>query len=147
VKNLERTAEKARSLEVRPRVYFEEWDDPMICGIQWVSELIEIAGGVDVFGDRAHGKLAVERQVTASDVTKAAPDLMLASWCGKAFDLEAVQARDEMQTTPAVRSGRIAEIPADIILQPGPACLTDGLRSVAAHIEATAAAMTESPAS
>lgn len=136
VRRLDAIAERAARRGARPRVYFEEWDDPMICGIRWVSELIEIAGGIDVFADRSRGKLARERIVDAEAVAAAAPDLMLASWCGKPFDMQATLARPGMATVPAVRARRIAEIPAEIILQPGPACLTDGVDRLAREIEA-----------
>jgi len=131
---LDEIADRATRRSTRPRVYFEEWDDPMICGIRWVSELIEIAGGVDVFADRSRGKLARERIVDAEAVTAAAPELMLASWCGKPFDVDAVIARPGMQSVPAIRERRIQEIPAEIILQPGPACLTDGVDALARAI-------------
>jgi iron complex transport system substrate-binding protein len=117
----------------------------MICGIRWVSELIGIAGGIDVFADRSRGKLARERIVDAEAVAAAAPDLMLASWCGKPFDMQAVLARPGMATVPAVRERRIAEIPAEIILQPGPACLTDGVDRLAREIEAVALDRDEDP--
>jgi iron complex transport system substrate-binding protein len=112
----------------RPRVYFEEWDDPMICGIRWVSELIEICGGEDVFAERARsGAMAASRTVTAEEVVAAAPEVVLASWCGKPFDAEAFAARRGFAELPALRSGRVHEIDPAIILQPGPAALTDGL--------------------
>jgi iron complex transport system substrate-binding protein len=136
VTRIEAISARAAKRRTRPRVYFEEWDDPMICGIRWVSELIEIAGGTDVFADRSRGKLARERIVDAQLVASAAPELLLASWCGKAFDLEALLARPGMQKVPAIRARRIAEIPAEIILQPGPACLTDGLDRLVAEIDA-----------
>jgi iron complex transport system substrate-binding protein len=116
-----------RGRKVRPRVYFEEWDDPQICGIRWVSELIELAGGEDVFRDRARGAFARERTVTAGDVVAARPDVILASWCGKPFDRGALESRPGFASLPAVRTGRVHEIDASIILQPGPAALTDGL--------------------
>jgi iron complex transport system substrate-binding protein len=131
---LEKVANTARN--TRPRVYFEEWDDPAICGIQWVSELIEIAGGVDVFRDRAAGKLANERIVSVSDVLEAAPEVVLASWCGKAFDKHAFVSRPGFEALPAVKSGRVYEIAPEIILQPGPASLTDGLDALVAAIHA-----------
>ncbi len=124
---LERTRTRNFKKPVRPKVYFEEWDEPMICGIHWVSELIEIAGGTDVFATRSRGKLAKERQVTVEDVAQAAPDIMLASWCGKALDKPAVYQRTGMGTIPALINKQLYEVPASIILQPGPACLTDGL--------------------
>jgi iron complex transport system substrate-binding protein len=117
-----------------PRVYFEEWPDPMICGIGWVSELIAIAGGEDVFADRARGKLAKERFVTAAEVAERRPDVVLASWCGKPVDSDAIRTRPGWEDVPAVRSGRIHEIESVLILQPGPACLTDGLAAIEAHL-------------
>lgn len=111
----------------KPRVYFEEWDDPMITAIGWVSELIELAGGQNVFRDRAQGRHARERFVTSEEVIARAPDVYLASWCGKPFDRAAAEAREGWDALPAIRSGRVHELDPSIILQPGPACLTDGL--------------------
>jgi iron complex transport system substrate-binding protein len=85
--------QSAAQLSRRPRVYFEEWDDPMISGIAWVSELIEAAGGVDIFADRAMGKAAKERIVTAEEIIAGAPDVIIGSWCGKKFKPEKVAAR------------------------------------------------------
>jgi len=124
---IDRIANESARRGARPRVYFEEWDDPMICGIQWVSELIEIAGGEDIFADRARGKLARERFVDEAAIAAADPQIMLASWCGKALEPEAVYARQTMGAVEALREQRLVEVPAEIILQPGPACLTDGL--------------------
>ena len=118
----------------RSRVYFEEWDEPMITGIQWVGELIEIAGGVDIFQDRSKGKLAKERFVSMDEVIEGAPEVVLASWCGKAFDRDAFESRPGFSDLPAVKSGRIHEIASEIILQPGPACLTDGLAAIEAAL-------------
>lgn len=125
---------RAAARRYRPIVYFEEWDDPMISGIQWVSEIIEIAGGRDAFRDQARGKLAKERFLTPEDVTLAAPELILASWCGKAFEPAAL--RERLRGVPAVETDQVFEIAAEIILQPGPACLTDGLAAVEEHIAA-----------
>ena len=111
----------------RPRVYFEEWPDPMISAIEWVSELIALAGGEDAFADRARGKLASQRFVTAAEVVARAPEVYVASWCGKPFDRGLALARPGFATLPAVERGRVHEIDPAIILQPGPACLTDGL--------------------
>ena len=127
IAGLERAAEDAARRPHRPRVYFEEWDDPMICAIEWVSELVELAGGQNVFSARARGKLARERFVSSEEVISAAPDVVFASWCGKPFDLEAFRARPGFADLPAVRAGRVYEVPPSIILQPGPAALTDGL--------------------
>jgi iron complex transport system substrate-binding protein len=124
---LDRAAALAAQRSWRPRVYFEEWDDPMITGIRWVSELVEIAGGRDVFAERSLGKLARERFVSAEDVRERDPEVVLASWCGKPFDRAAFEARAGFSSLGAVRAGRVHEVPSEIILQPGPACLTDGL--------------------
>lgn len=128
IAGLEAALTRAATRRHRPKVYFEEWDEPMICGIRWVSELIQIAGGEDVFADRAVGAGAKDRFVSVEEVVARAPEVMLASWCGKALDRPAVQAR--LADVPAVAQGRIHELPPEVILQPGPACLTDGLALV-----------------
>ena len=113
-----------------PLVYFEEWDTPMISGIKWVSELIEIAGGRDVFAELAEQKSASDRIVTSDQVIAAAPDIILASWCGKKVRVEKIAARPGWQDIPAVKNNQIAEIKSAIILQPGPAALSDGLDAI-----------------
>jgi iron complex transport system substrate-binding protein len=118
----------------RPRVYFEEWDEPMISGIGWVSELIEIAGGADCFPELARRASARARIVQSPDVIAAAPDIIIGSWCGKKFRPEKVAAREGWSELPAVRDRRIHEIKSTVILQPGPAALTDGLDQLAAII-------------
>ena len=118
----------------RPRVYFEEWDDPMISGIGWVSELIGIAGGQDVFEGLSQAHAAQDRIVTSDAVIAARPELILASWCGKKVRPERIAARSGWNTIPAVAHGRITEIKSPLILQPGPAALTDGLDAIAAAI-------------
>jgi iron complex transport system substrate-binding protein len=118
----------------RPRVYFEEWGDPMIAGIGWVSELIEIAGGRDVFADRAGCKAASDRIVSSADVVRAAPEVIIASWCGKKVRPERIAARPGWAPVPAVAAGAIHEIKSPLILQPGPAALTDGLDAIAAAL-------------
>jgi iron complex transport system substrate-binding protein len=132
-------AEKARShlaeveraaatLPRRPRVYFEEWDEPLITGIRWVAELIRIAGGDDVFPERAAMPLARDRILADSgEVVRRAPDIVLGSWCGKKFRPDRVAARPGWSAIPAVRDGELHEIKSPIILQPGPAALFDGL--------------------
>jgi iron complex transport system substrate-binding protein len=118
----------AAALPRRPRVYFEEWDEPMISGIAWVSELIGVAGGTDVFPERAAGSLARDRIIAdPGEVVRARPDIMLGSWCGKRFRPERVAARTGWQDIPAVRDGELHEIKSPEILQPGPAALTDGV--------------------
>jgi iron complex transport system substrate-binding protein len=128
---------RASQLPRRPLVYFEEWDQPMISGIAWVSELIETAGGSDIFADRAGGKSATERIVTVEEIIARAPDLIIGSWCGKKFRPEKVAARPGFDQIPAVRHGALHEIKSPIILQPGPAALTDGLRALQAIIHQT----------
>jgi iron complex transport system substrate-binding protein len=125
---------RAALKERRPRVYFEEWDDPMISGIGWVSELIEAAGGIDVFADRASAKLAKDRIVTADEVIGKAPDIIVGSWCGKKFRPEKVAKRPGFDRTPAIKRGALHEIKSPLILQPGPAALTDGLAALEAII-------------
>jgi iron complex transport system substrate-binding protein len=129
-------AARARSAQQthRPRVYFEEWDQPAFSGIRWVSELIEIAGGEDIFADRAHGLSATERTVQWAEVLERDPELMLGCWCGKPLDADAVRARKGWELTSAGRNQQLHELDPSIILQPGPACLTDGLDALERHI-------------
>ncbi|HXQ53316.1 MAG TPA: cobalamin-binding protein [Stellaceae bacterium] len=127
-------------LPLRPKVFFEEWDEPLISGIFWVSELIETAGGIDIFADRARGAAAKDRIVAAEEVIARAPDLIIGSWCGKKFRPERVAARPGFADIPAVRDGALYEIKAPLILQPGPAALTDGLAALQEIIEGWAAA-------
>ena len=130
---------QAALLPRRPRVYFEEWDDPLITGIRWVSELVRIAGGDDVFPERAAEPLAKGRILANGDeVVARAPDIVLGSWCGKKFRPEKVAARPGWQAVPAVRDGWLHEIKSPAILQPGPAALTDGVREIAAVVQAWA---------
>jgi iron complex transport system substrate-binding protein len=124
--------ERAQALRRRPRVYFEEWDEPMISGIKWVSELIETAGGIEVFPALARCKNAKDRIVAADAVIAAAPDIIVGSWCGKKFAPAKVAARAGFDAIPAVRTGWLREIKSPIILQPGPAALTDGLDALSA---------------
>lgn len=111
----------------RPRVYFEEWDEPLISGLRWASELIEIAGGEDVFAARALSPMAKDRQPTHEEVIAAAPDIIIGSWCGKHFRPERVAARPGWAAIPAVNQGRMHEIKSAIILTPGPVAISLGL--------------------
>ena len=129
--HIEQVRQAGARLRRRPRVYFEEWDEPLITGIRWVSELIGIAGGDDVFPERALCALAKDRILSdADEVIRRAPDIMLGSWCGKRFRPERVVARAGWDAVPAVRDGELHEIKSPIILQPGPAALTDGLDAI-----------------
>jgi iron complex transport system substrate-binding protein len=128
---LRRTREAAARLPRRPRVYFEEWDVPPISAIRWVSELIEIAGGDDIFPQRAAASLGKDRIVADPlEVVRAAPDIVIGSWCGKKFRAEQVAARPGWDRVPAVRDRELHEIKSPLILQPGPAALTDGLAAL-----------------
>ena len=118
---------KASSLPRRPRVHFEEWDDPCISGIQWVSELVRVAGGEDIFSELSDQPLAKERIVSHEEVVKRQPEIIFGSWCGKKFRPEKVASRPGWDTIPAVRANELHEIKSPLILQPGPAALTDGL--------------------
>jgi iron complex transport system substrate-binding protein len=128
---------RAARLPRRPLVYFEEWDEPMISGIAWVSELISVAGGIDIFADRAPRKSARDRIVTAPEVIARRPDLIVGSWCGKKFRPEKLMARPGFDRVPAIEGKAVYEIKSPLILQPGPAALTDGLAELQRLIEAT----------
>jgi iron complex transport system substrate-binding protein len=125
----------AARLPRRPRVYFEEWDEPLIAGIRWVGELVEAAGGDNCFPELAAKSLGRDRIIAdPAEVVRRAPDLIFGSWCGKKFRPERVAARPGWDVIPAVRDGELHEIKSSIILQPGPAALTDGLAELQAHI-------------
>src|SRR3989440_4611692 len=114
----------------KPKVYFEEWDDPLISGIGWVSELIEIAGGEDVLPKLRLQQAAKDRIISPDVVRDTAPDVILASWCGKKVVPDRIRQRPGWSEIPAVCNNRIVEIKSTIILQPGPAALTDGLDAI-----------------
>ena len=136
---LDAIAAEAARLPRRPKVYFEEWDEPPITGIQWVAELVRIAGGDDVFPERAVEPLAKGRILEdAAEVVRRAPDIILGSWCGKKFRPEKVAARPGWDGIPAVLDGELHEIKSPIILQPGPAALTDGVAEIARIVRAWA---------
>jgi len=133
--HIEQVRAGAAALARRPRVYFEEWDEPAISAIRWVSELIAIAGGDDVFPQRAAASLARDRIVAdTAEIVRAAPDIVIGSWCGKKFRPERVAARTGFVDVPAVRDGELHEVKSPLILQPGPAALTDGLDALHAII-------------
>jgi iron complex transport system substrate-binding protein len=118
----------------KPKVYFEEWDDPLISGIGWVSELIGIAGGQDILPKLRFQQAAKDRIISPDDVRIAAPDVILASWCGKKVVPDKIRKRPGWNQIPAVRNDRIIEIKSPLILQPGPAALTDGLDAIVAAL-------------
>jgi iron complex transport system substrate-binding protein len=135
--DLESVRQRSTERSERPKVYFEEWDEPMISGIAWVSELIAIAGGVDIFPELAGCKSAKERITTPEAVISRAPDIIIGSWCGKKFSREKVAARPGFDAIPAVRNRKLYEIKSALILQPGPAALTDGLLALENIIRGT----------
>ena len=120
----------AAQLPCRPRVFFEEWDDPLISGIRWVEELVQIAGGDSIFPELRDAKLGKQRIVSGEDVIRRQPDVIIASWCGKAVRQQRIAQRDGWQDVPAIRNGHIYEIKSSYILQPGPAALTEGVRQL-----------------
>jgi iron complex transport system substrate-binding protein len=135
IEQLERGIEVVRASAARfarrPRVYFEEWDTPQISCIRWVSELVGIAGGDDCFPELARESLGKNRIIADPlEVPRRAPEVIFGSWCGKKFRAESVAARTGWGDVPAVRSGHLYEIKSSIILQPGPAALTDGLATI-----------------
>jgi iron complex transport system substrate-binding protein len=119
----------------KPRIYFEEWDEPMISCIGWVSELVDIAGGVDVFAHLAVGTSARDRIVSPEAVVATRPDIIIGSWCGKKFRPEKLARRPGFDGVPAVEQGHLYEIRSPLILQPGPAALTDGIDAIVSIIE------------
>ena len=138
-RGLDSIASESAKLARRPRIYFEEWDEPPITGIRWVAELVRIAGGDDIFPERAMEPLAKARILEdAGEVVRRAPDIILGSWCGKKFRPEKVAARAGWDAIPAVRDGELHEIKSPLILQPGPAALTDGVAEIARIVQAWA---------
>lgn len=129
------TKHKSQQLDYHPKVYFEEWYDPYIVGINWVSELIEIAGGKDVFAKKAKNGLGKDRILADGNlVIQANPDLIIGSWCGRHFRKEMVANRKGWDSINAVKNNQLYEIKSSLILQPGPACLTDGLDALVSLI-------------
>jgi len=129
-RNLDEIQEEGARFAFRPRVFFEEWDEPLISGIRWVEELIAIAGGEPIFPELITGGLAKQRIVAADEVVRRNPDVIIASWCGKPVQRERIEARAGWNRIAAVRDGHVHEVKSTIILQPGPAALTDGVRAV-----------------
>jgi iron complex transport system substrate-binding protein len=136
--DLDTIRRRAAGFSRRPRVFFEEWDDPLISGIQWVEELVEVAGGDPIFPELRHGALARDRIVTPERVRDARPDVIFASWCGKKVRPATITSRPGWQDVPAVRDGHIYEIKSTYILQPGPASLTEGVSQLHARLAALA---------
>src|SRR4051812_20140544 len=136
--DLERIRESASRLPKRPRVFFEEWDEPLISGIRWVEELVDIAGGDPVFPELARCGLAKHRIVDPTEVARRDPEVIFASWCGKKMKKATIQNRPGWDRVAAVRDDHVFEIKSAFILQPGPACLTDGLAQLHEHLRTVA---------
>jgi iron complex transport system substrate-binding protein len=146
---LDRVAQSASRFSRRPRVYFEEWMEPLISGIRWVEELIEIAGGEPIFPQLRHEHDAAQRIVNPRDVAAAEPDVIIASWCGRKVNKASIRNRAGWQTIPAVKSEHIYEVKSTYILQPGPAALTEGvlqLHAILAHVTGIEVSKTLLPA-
>ena len=129
-RDLDGIREAAARFRIRPRTFFEEWDDPLISGIRWVEELVEIAGGAPIFPELANARLAKERIVDPAEVARRDPQVIFASWCGKKMKKQTIVGRPGWDRVSAVRDDRIYEIKSTYILQPGPASLTDGVRQL-----------------
>ena len=137
---LETIRESAARFAHRPRVFFEEWDDPLISGIRWVEELVAIAGGTPIFPELAGAGLAKNRIVDPGEVARRDPQVVFASWCGKKMKKATIQSRPGWDSVSAVRDDRIFEIKSTYILQPGPASLTDGVAQMHAILKRLSAA-------
>jgi|SRR5688572_16395456 len=129
-RNLDVIKADGARLPFRPRVFFEEWDQPLISGIEWVEELIETAGGIPIFPELRHAGLAKLRIVDADEAARRDPQVVIASWCGKRVRRETIEQRAGWQHVSAIRCGHVYEVKSALILQPGPAALTDGVRQM-----------------
>ena len=127
---LDRIRASAARFPVRLRVFFEEWDDPLISGIRWVEELVDIAGGTPIFPELAGASLAKDRVVDPAEVARRNPQVVFASWCGKKMRKQTIVGRPGWKSVEAVERDRIFEVKSTYILQPGPACLTDGIQQM-----------------
>ncbi|MCZ2101610.1 MAG: cobalamin-binding protein [Chitinophagales bacterium] len=129
--NMEKISTGNQNITIKPKVYFEEWYDPLITGIRWVSELIELAGGIDIFSERKDASLAKDRIIADNnEVVERNPDIIIASWCGKKFKKERLISRKNWNTINAVKNDFVFEIKSEIILQPGPAAISEGIEKI-----------------
>lgn len=144
--HLESIAASAKAFPFRPRVFFEEWNDPIISGIEWVEELVEIAGGQPVFPELRRCRKAQDRVVAWEKVVERNPDVIFASWCGMKVNFDEITSRPRAHEVEAVRLGQIFEIPSSLILQPGPAALTEGVNQLHALLAKVAKKDTSAPA-
>jgi iron complex transport system substrate-binding protein len=133
--SMDKIRQKTENLK-RPRVFFQEWDEPIISGIRWVSELIEIVGGQDIFADKREAPMAKDRISTPAEVALRTPDVLVGSWCGKPMDFEWIYSRPEWKDLSFVRNRRVHEIDSSIILQPGPALFLEGMQALMQAVHA-----------
>ena len=131
-------AGEAAALPRRPRAFFEEWPDPLISGIRWVSELLELAGGEDVCAETRASQAAKGRIQVPEEVARRDPEVVIASWCGKRARREVIAGRPGWSAVRAVQEDQLYEVPSAMILQPGPAALGDGVRALAGILAAVA---------
>lgn len=138
-KKLEAVRKESAARKTKPRVFFQEWDEPLISGIRWVAELIEAAGGRDIFPELQSAAMAKDRIVRAEEIRKRNPEIYIGSWCGKPMDFEWIRSHPDLAGTAAVQSDRIVEIDSSIILQPGPALFLEGLDTVRRAVDSAGA--------
>lgn len=136
-RGLDQIRQRAATLPYRPKVFFEEWYDPLISGIRWTEELVRIAGGEPIFPELENASLAKDRIVSSDQVIARAPDVIIGSWCGKPVRPARIAARPGWSDVPAVKNGRIYEVKSSYILQPGPAALTEGVQQLEQIIRAS----------
>lgn len=127
IDKIRKVKELSKQLQFTPRVYFEEWDDPKISAIKWVSELIAVAGGVDIFIDKSNGSLAADRFVSDEEIIAKNPDVILGCWCGKKVNIKSIYERENYHKINAIRNNQVFEVEPEIFLQPGPAPILEGL--------------------
>lgn len=121
---------KGSTRKYKPKIYFEEWDDPQISAIKWVNEVIEICGGENIFKEQSNEAMAMKRVITNEEVIKRNPDIIIACWCGKKVDLNSIKKRDGFSDIAAVKNNHVFEVEPEIFLQPGPALMIDGLNKM-----------------
>jgi len=135
-KDIDHAYQSGQNRKHKPRVYFEEWFDPLISGICWVSELVELAGGIDIYKEKQNASLARDRIIAdKNEVVDRNPDIIIASWCGKKFKKEKLISRENWHKINAVKNDFIFEIKSSVILQPGPAAVTEGIKQIAGIID------------
>ncbi len=134
-KELNRLKSEAENKKIKPKVFFQEWNEPLISGIRWVSEAVELAGGIDIFKNLREGNMAKQRIVKKEDVLHLNPDAIIGSWCGKNVDYQWIKNQMEWSSINAIKNNNLFEIESSIILQPGPALFIEGIPKLKSIIE------------